>query len=794
VDGASGDPGSKGGGEAWTFATKEIFGLCCWSSFLGIFFLTFLGDGRALVADNGAHNLPLTSESFRQWARGDIPFWNPWLWSGSPLLDDPQAQVFYPLQMLSFVLAGESVWMVPRIVGALHILVGSLGMSLLARSLGATLPGAMIAGVSFAAAPLFIRNILAFSNMAATTSWLPWCGLCLTQVLVRPRGVPAFFAGGCFAALAWLGGHPQTYVQSAIVLGLVGMIAPCRSVYRRFWAAPLLVLTGLVLSAYQVIPFIHLLVRSQRAGTVATLPFEVSSFPFSDLLYLGIPYSASVAQLASPAILVHFGPIAGLLALISLLRPSRLRLGLAAIALLGFILINTGKGSLSHLLAELPLFSMLRGAERWLLLPGFAVSLLAGFGMGDLLDRPISSIRWVLSGWIGTLLLCGWGAGVSVDEPAFALVLVGAILGLVAVGVPFIEAKRRATLTGVLVALAVVGPAMTFREDGSSLRDSARFRSLTAELPLNADEFGRGRTLVALGFWRPQQRLAIAEAPWDLGMALGSLRQIPMASGYSGLLDPTYSEAVKMSASASAWRFNVSQFFGKTDAVADILGVRRLVVGVGGLGGAPGANLSELKASLESRAWLRRGLALNLHGPGGVLIENPRVHSRVRSAGRVQFSPDRESAVSATRRLGGSAARTAILEGDAAASGVQKCRFRNLVSTAGSFSLDATCPRSDGFLVVSERWAEGWRAWVDGVSVPVERVYGLVLGIPLPRGVHSVEIRFVSPGFVLGAWISALMLVALILGCTAQWLRHGRERRETPDGSGFGAPRTQAHE
>lgn len=780
VDGSSRNAGSEGE-DGQTFASKEIFILCCWSSFLGILFLTFLGDGRALVSDNGAHNLPLTSESFRQWARGDVPFWNPWLWSGSPLLDDPQAQVFYPLQMLSFVLAGESVWMVPRIVGALHILVGSLGMSLLARSLGATLPGAMIAGVSFASAPFFIRYILAFSNMAATVSWLPWCGLSLTQVLVRQRWVPAFFLGACFAALAWLGGHPQTYVQSAIVLGLVGLIAPCRSVYRRFWAAPLLVLTGLVLSAYQVIPFIHLLVRSQRAGTVATLPFEISSFPLSDLIYLGIPYSASVAQLASPAILVHFGSVAGLLALISLLRPSRLRLGLAAIALLGFLLINTGKGSLSNLLAELPLFSMLRAAPRWLLLPGFAVSLLAGFGMGELLDRPISSIRWVLSGWIGTLLLCGWVGGVSVDDPAFALVLGGAMLGLIAVAVPVVEAKRRATLTGVLVALAVVGPAMTLREDGSSLRDSARFRSLTTELLLDSDEFGRGRTLVALGFWKVEQRRAIAEAPWDLGMALGSLRQIPMASGYSGLLDPTYSKAVKVSASASSWGLNVSQLFGKIDAVADILGVRRLVVGVGGLGGAPGASLSELTALLESRVWLRKGLELNSHGPGAVLIENPRVQARVRSVGRVQFSPDRGAAVSATRRLGGLAARTAILEGDAAASGVRKCGLRNLVSGAGSFSLEATCPHGDGFLVVSERWAEGWSAWVDGVSVPVERVYGLVLGIPLPRGVHSVEIRFVSPGFVLGAWISALTLVVLSLGC-AWSVRAARRQR-----SSFGA-------
>jgi hypothetical protein len=107
VDGSSGNAGREGE-EGQTFASKEIFILCCWSSFLEILFLTFLGDGRALVYDNGAHNLPLTSESFRQWARGNVPFWNPWLWSGSPLLDDPQAQVFYPrLQCLYYFRGGQ---------------------------------------------------------------------------------------------------------------------------------------------------------------------------------------------------------------------------------------------------------------------------------------------------------------------------------------------------------------------------------------------------------------------------------------------------------------------------------------------------------------------------------------------------------------------------------------------------------------------------------------------------------------------------------------------------------------
>ena len=46
-------------------AGRELLILVCWAALLGFFYELLLGEGQALQLDNGAHNLPLTSETFR---------------------------------------------------------------------------------------------------------------------------------------------------------------------------------------------------------------------------------------------------------------------------------------------------------------------------------------------------------------------------------------------------------------------------------------------------------------------------------------------------------------------------------------------------------------------------------------------------------------------------------------------------------------------------------------------------------------------------------------------------------
>jgi len=71
--------------------------------------------------------------------------------------------------------------------------------------------------------------------------------------------------------------------------------------------------------------------------------------------------------------------------------------------------------------------------------------------------------------------------------------------------------------------------------------------------------------------------------------------------------------------------------------------------------------------------------------------------------------------------------------------------------------------RRASLLVVSQDWEQGWHATVDGKSVPVLRTDGLVIGLTVPRGHHVVRIVFTPPGLRLGALVTMLSMLALLL-------------------------------
>jgi len=346
------------------------------------------------------------------------------------------------------------------------------------------------------------------------------------------------------------------------------------------------------------------------------------------------------------------------------------------------------------------------------------------------------------------------------------------VLGLLAILAPASEAKRRSALTIVLVALTVLGPVITLQVEGKSAVNHARFLTFAAPPPSGFSDVDAGRTLVAVERnWTPEQRDSHQKAPWDLGMALGAFWQVPMASGYSGLLEPFYSRAVRVVAGGVPWGFNPARFLSENNAVPDVLSIRRVVVGADQMARPAASPDLQSSSQLKNRHRFRDTARLSSHGSASVVIENPRAAPRIRTVAEIQFQPDRAAALAATRRSGELTSTTAIVEGPAAAGLVKNCELRNVEMAAGRFRLDADCPDEPGFLVVSERWAKGWKAWLNGVPVPVERVYGLVLGVYLEHGPQSVEIRFVSPGFYPGAWIAGLTFFALIVVCGRQAIR-----------------------
>ena len=78
-------------------------------------------------------------------------------------------------------------------------------------------------------------------------------------------------------------------------------------------------------------------------------------------------------------------------------------------------------------------------------------------------------------------------------------------------------------------------------------------------------------------------------------------------------------------------------------------------------------------------------------------------------------------------------------------------------------------------MVLSEAWAPGWVAELDGQKVPVLRVGGVFIGVEIPAGASALELRYRPSGWVMGCALGGIGGLGLMC-CVVLQRRRSRER------------------
>ena len=87
--------------------------------------------------------------------------------------------------------------------------------------------------------------------------------------------------------------------------------------------------------------------------------------------------------------------------------------------------------------------------------------------------------------------------------------------------------------------------------------------------------------------------------------------------------------------------------------------------------------------------------------------------------------------------------------------------------TNNTLTLLTSCDR-DAHLIISQSYDSNWQAAVDEQPVSIRLTNLAMQSLPVPKGEHRVELRYVSPAFLLGRKISlAAFLVFIVLGIAA---------------------------
>jgi len=208
---------------------------------------------------------------------GHVPLWNHYLGNGTPLAANLQSAVFYPLNLIYLIIPVE------RAMGysaVLHVILAGLFMYLYSRTIRLSRFASLVAALSYMFSGLLISR-LGFLSMTSATPWLPLL-LCLAERLVSRRRLRSALLLGLVIGLQLLAGHAQLWYYglwavAAYVLtrgwqtakeGVHSRSRILRLAMRAWLLSALAVLVGLGVAAVQLLPTAELALLSQRQSGV----------------------------------------------------------------------------------------------------------------------------------------------------------------------------------------------------------------------------------------------------------------------------------------------------------------------------------------------------------------------------------------------------------------------------------------------------------------------------------------------------------------------------------------------
>src|SRR5579863_3958499 len=360
-----------------------------------IFGVPALLGHAVLPGDDLTQNLPLRILAGRELRAGHLPLYDPYIWSGAPLLAGWNAGAAYPLTWLFAILPATAAWTLNLIA---TWAVAGLGMFWFLRALRLARLASFLGALSFVFAGAMSAQVSHF-GLVAGMSWVP---LQLLGILKLSQDRPARSRLGWTAVLATatglviLAGEPRAIDDSCVIV-LIYAVWQVARLRRRAGPTAVSVTTGLVLGAclgaIQWLPGLAAIGTSQR-GINSLQLFNSGSLPVRWLLLSLVPdLLGGSGSLGQPGFLTNYNlteatsyvGILPLVAAFALLGRLRLRHRLPewlvwhVTALVGITLALGSNIPLGHLLYHLPLFGDQRLQSRNILVLDLALAVLLGY-------------------------------------------------------------------------------------------------------------------------------------------------------------------------------------------------------------------------------------------------------------------------------------------------------------------------------------------------------------------------------------------------------------------------------
>ncbi len=712
--------------------------------------------------------LPWRKFGFGELAKGNLALWNPHIFAGAPFFGGMQSALLYPPNWLFLVLplplaVNWSIALNLWLLGALTYLWASRrGL----HPFAAFVSGAL----AMFSAPSFLHVMAGHLTNLSSMAWIPLQFLAIDEWFARRK--PAWCLVGMFAiAMEILGGHPQYVYFAGIATGLYALIRLAEPQRNRLSA-----LAGVlsIPAGAALLAAVQLLAGVQAVEeTVRALPLPVwfagsVSFPPENLLTLVSPaffgdYTVhpywgrwyfwetcafiGMIGLALACYGVSAAGVAGKRAIL---------VTLAATIILAFGEYTPLFPVLYH---WIPLYDRFRGSAKFMFVAALFLCLFAGYGLDKTLRERAVARRALVIAAAAAIVLIGGGSALLLLDGSSVLKAMYAtgqtyIDGATYVNPTFIAASRSFAALGLMVAGATLAvgivAALRVRHDKRAVFvlgalaiaevfafariERPTFDSAQSVIPSLREYFAaRPGDYRTLNLWKPNS-----------AMEMGTFD----AWGYDPGVTRRYAELIAWSQGEDPHKATQYMTFHSFPPLLAMLRVKYVIA----------LRDQAVRIFPADRAPLGR---LELVGSYRVLRQRDAILGAMAAP---SFDPGRE----------------AILERQpdpAPVAGETRGRARIVRESTDFIDIEADVS-IPSLLVVTDAWADGWRAVsLAGSSQSSYRLmpadYAL-RAVALGRGHHRLRIEYAPTLFYVGVFLSSLAWPSWLL---TLWFWRRREKR-----------------
>lgn len=702
---------------------------------------------------------------------GQFPLWNPYAFSGHPHAADFQSAVFYPLNIFGFLMSQIVFWHFLRLTPTI---LASFFTFLYLRNLKLTKLASLFGAITFGFSPFILTWGEEVIMSPHSIVWLPFILLGIDRF--RESGKKKFLALISLGlAASFLGGYMQTTIYLCIFAGSYFLLRFGREIFsRKSLFVILAFIFGAFIAAIQLLPSAELYFRSARAQIALTDQLYGFLLPKESLItylapdFFGHPATGNFFRPGAAQYYegIMFAGVAALIFAVYAISKNwkdRFVLFLTGIGIVSILTTLDSLGARMFLKLPIPFLST-SIPNRILFISAFCIAILAALGFNAWQKSSDGKIIKAL-GVIGVSYLAAaiwlfhfkfakipyfehasFFSAINWQVSSRNLLLPAAVFILTGILIVLSYVKKMPkNLAAIFIITIAFLHTFYFSQKYFSFSDRKYIFPQNPELLFIREN---------QGIWRT----------WGVGKAaiqsnFASQLGIYASDGYDSLNNKRYGEFTyamqggKLAdfifrADAGAGLGNANELLANTNRrrLIDLLGIGLVIAGESDAKTMEGFNFKKVYGD--------RGL---------VVFENQDVISRVFLASNYEKISGDEQIITRLLADDFNARESLVLERDSPISPQAGPGSVEVLSYKSQEVIVRTKSDAPKLLFISDNFYPGWKAKVDGDLTEIMRADYTFRAVPLTAGEHTVRFYFDSDSFKLGAVISVLSLVFLLL-------------------------------